>query len=414
MRRSEWIVPLVAIVLSLVVLPLPAVQENGPVLLHQPVTAFERSSDLEIKVQALRKVKWVTLFYRFKADGEFVAQPLESPEKNLFRTSLATAQIPERQFEYYLACKSGGRVAYFPADVPEHFYSVKEIGEGPLPTPGAPAAEKGGFVFKVNLGGDLQGKVSEKTESTTDTVANTDQIGLTAGYKKEKFSLLADARTRVDTDPLSGENRLDLADLCVTLTHRSQMLRIGDISASESEFSLNTFGQRGMDYTFDNQQLYLHVLALNTQQLRGFKGFGIPRAATALYGGAAGVSFLNQTLSLKTVFLTGQDDPGQALNTGFTPYQYQTRQGICSPWSAKHASFRIASASRPKWPAAAPTWTAVTHCPDRRALPGRCRESSARGFSISPPVTARSPKSSAPSASPFSAPTAGAGMRGWG
>jgi hypothetical protein len=77
---------------------------------------------------------------------------------------------------------------------------------------------------------------------------------------------------------------------------------------------------------FDDRRFYVHLFTGSTQQLRGFKGFGIPQAAASLYGGAAGFTLFSG-LSLKAVYITGQDDPALAANIGTAQFYNQKRKG---------------------------------------------------------------------------------------
>jgi hypothetical protein len=111
-------------------------------------------------------------------------------------------------------------------------------------------------------------------------------------------------------------------------------LRLGDIAPSESELTIGGMGRRGLEYVFDNQQLYAHLFTGSTQQMRGFKGLGIPRAAASLYGAAAGCTLFHG-LSLKTVYVTGEDDPALAGNIGASQFYNHKRKGSVLAFSGQ-------------------------------------------------------------------------------
>jgi hypothetical protein len=82
----------------------------------------------------------------------------------------------------------------------------------------------------------------------------------------------------------------------------------------ESEYSIQGFGRRGLEYVFDNQKAYIHFFAANSQEVKGFKGFGWPRSEAALFGGAAGYRILGEALFLKALFVSGKDNPSLGVN----------------------------------------------------------------------------------------------------
>jgi hypothetical protein len=96
----------------------------------------------------------------------------------------------------------------------------------------------------------------------------------------------------------------------------SHTLRAGDLMVNESDYSVQSLGRRGFEYAFDNQRMYLHAFSVNSQQIQGFKGLGLPKSGVTIAGGAAGYKFFGEALALKAIFVTGKDTPSRGANVG--------------------------------------------------------------------------------------------------
>jgi hypothetical protein len=113
-------------------------------------------------------------------------------------------------------------------------------------------------------------------------------------------------------------------NVAVTAGHHA--LRMGDVNINESEFTSFGFGRRGIEYAFDNNKIYLHAFDVNTRELSGFRGFGLPASGTNILGAAAGMKFFEEALAFRAVYVGGTDDPSRAANAVSSPY-FQSREG---------------------------------------------------------------------------------------
>ena len=102
------------------------------------------------------------------------------------------------------------------------------------------------------------------------------------------------------------------------MSAQAHALRLGDIAPVESELTIGGMGRRGLEYIFDNQSPLCAPVHRQHPAAAGIQGARHSQAAASLYGGAAGFTLFNG-LSLKTVYITGEDDPALAANIGCQP-----------------------------------------------------------------------------------------------
>ncbi|HNX97812.1 MAG TPA: hypothetical protein PKK12_09040, partial [Candidatus Aminicenantes bacterium] len=181
--------------------------------------------------------------------------------------------------------------------------------------------------FPIKLDGSAEHQFRETGEAELSRDLNhTENLRLEDHQQLGTVALDLRSRATCSNQLVPERTRADLPDLMVSLTTGAHALRLGDIAPVESELTIGGAGRRGLEYLFDNQRLYFHLFTGSTQQLSGFKGFGIPKASAGIFGGAAGFT-LFQRFGLKAIFVTGQDDPTLAVNTGSIASLSQPRKG---------------------------------------------------------------------------------------
>ncbi len=272
----------------------------------------------------------MSAFYRVKGETDFLSVSFNPAGENKFSSAIDVSGRPPGEIEYYLAVRQGETVYYFPEKSPEDLYRIppapqktgSEPGAGQTApekpqAAGAPSAETApaAIPFPLTLDGSVDAKLMEKN-TTPDESAIHYQGNLGLHYRDERpaFAWAVDSRLSYTDEPVTGGNKLDLAQLRLEISAGGHTFRAGDISVAETEFSIAGLGRRGIEYVYDRASIYLHAFTLNTQQLQGFKGFGLPQSGASIFGGAAGFSLADKLFSFKAVFLTGKDDPAKGIN----------------------------------------------------------------------------------------------------
>jgi len=288
-------------------------------LVHQPALSVQRGEAALIAARARPDVEWVIVFWRAAGADDFVSQKLLPSASGDMETRIDTGTIGAQRFEYYFAYKIADTVSYLPANPPDTLFETNLI-SGPSGTgkaapaghevePGPPPAAP----FPIRFSSSLDTTINEKSESSVPNPGHTENLDLTYDYKKDDFGLDILARASYSNHLLPGASKADLPNMRISLTKGSHSIRAGDLTIAESEFASGCYGSRGLEYVFDDQSLYLHLFTAGTQPLLGFKGIGIPKAASSLFGGAAGFT-LAKIVTIKAVYFTGRDDPTLAAN----------------------------------------------------------------------------------------------------
>lgn len=307
-----------------------AAQSPIPVIVHQPPGFFERGKALILKVSAPQNPDWLTVFWRDAGGEDFFAQPFAPGSDGIQEARIDTSQVTADRIEYYLACKASGQIRYLPEKIPDNLFTVVASGPGSgQATPVAPdsTSKPTPQPFPFQLDASIETRFNDQSGAgTTADPSHTENLRLNYRLQKSNFNLELQSRASYTNQLVTGQTAFDLPDLRLSMSSRAHALRLGDIAPSESELTIGGMGRRGLEYVFDDQHFYAHLFTGSTQQMRGFKGFGIPQTAASLYGGAAGFTLFHG-LSLKTVYITGQDDPSLGANTGMAMFANQKRKG---------------------------------------------------------------------------------------
>lgn len=297
---------------------------------HRPPAAFAPGEKIALIVDVREKVEWLSAFYRIKGETDFLSVSLDPAGENKFAGKIDVAGRPPGDLEYYFAVRRGDSVYYFPEKSPDELYRIPAVPKkaglepqggaaapGTPKTGGAPSSEAASSSkpFPLSLDGSVDVRLAEKNVIPGDSAVHYQgNLGLHYRDERPAFAWTVDSRLSYTDEPINGANAFDLAQLRLEFSSGGHTVRAGDISVGESEFSISGLGRRGVEYIYDGAPLYFHAFTLNTQQLRGFKGFGLPQSGASIFGGAAGFSLADKLFSFKTVFLSGKDDPALGIN----------------------------------------------------------------------------------------------------
>jgi hypothetical protein len=303
-----------------------------PDIVHQPPVSFARGQELLLKVSIAQNYEWLTVFWRAVGAEDFLAQQFVPGNGGFGEARIDTSQVSTDRIEYYLACKFNGKISYLPEKIPDNLFTVGASGQNAQPeetvsAPTDPTASPSRLPLPLRLDASIETRFNDNsgTGASADP-SHTENLRLNYRLQKNNFNLELQSRASYSNQLVTGQTAFDLPDLRLAISSSAHALRLGDIAPSESELTIGGMGRRGLEYIYDDQRFYAHLFTGSTQQMRGFKGLGIPEAAASLYGGAAGFTLFNG-LSLKTVYITGQDDPTLGANTGLAMFNSHKRKG---------------------------------------------------------------------------------------
>ncbi|HEX9903018.1 MAG TPA: hypothetical protein VGB72_09180 [Acidobacteriota bacterium] len=304
-------------------------EAQAVLITHTPLSEFAPSAALEFRAQPSSPVDWMAVFLRYKGIEEFQARPMTKSEDGSYLLEFDASCLPDPAFSYYLAAGTSAGIVIFPASGAGGPFEVKAKEAGPaaeipgdIPTPQeevSPAAPpEPGLPFPIKLSGSGQAVIKEKVPvpgAETYPAAGNIRVMITPP-QRGALNINFDSNFSYTSAPLAGNKPLDLSNMNAALFLSHHTIRAGDISINESDYSVQSLGRRGFEYAFDNQKAYLHAFTVNSQEVKGFKGFGLPQPQVSILGGAAGYRILGEALFLKTLFVTGKDTPSQGVNLG--------------------------------------------------------------------------------------------------
>ena len=297
---------------------------------HAPVASYRIGEGLTV-VARTPGAKGMKIFFRFPGVSEFQVRKMTRGEDGGFTYALDTREVTGASLDYYVEAERKGEIAFLPAGAPASFFTA--AGEG-APPPEVPAdlpsatAGEGKVTWPVNLTGTVQAVMYENNEAATPRdLPVAGNVRLAANYKKGDTTVVFDSTFNYSNTPVPGEKNVDLSNMAVSVVHDQHSLKAGDVNITESEFTIQGLGRRGLEYAYSGAKGSVHVFDINSQQPRGFDGFGVPKAALNIFGGAVGYKFLKNAVSLKAVYLSGKDDPALGVNASESYFNARGRKG---------------------------------------------------------------------------------------
>jgi len=333
-RLFEWNKPLSAkspfLILVFIILLTHSVsigQTGAESIIHSPVTDFEHGGVIEFRAGSSIDVDRVLIYYRYEGISEFQVRSFEREEGSSFLFLFDTSQLPGLEFDYYLESQKGEKIIRMPDNAPVDVFHV--MGESAEPIPDIPdefpsveeEVKKSKFKLPLNITGSIETKIHDPQAApdVKKTRAN-GNIRVFTSYNKNDLGVNFDSNFSYTNTPYEGNKNIDLSNMVLSINKGSHTLTAGDININESEYTVSGLGRRGMEYSFNNQKMYLHVFDVNSQQPLGFQGFGFPKSSISIFGGAVSYKLFKDAVSLKAVYLAGKDDPSAGRNVGYDSF----------------------------------------------------------------------------------------------
>jgi len=299
---------------------------------HKPITTFSSGENLLVSAVARGEVEWVTLYFRTPDLRTFQARPMKNTEGAVYTFELDTSTLVGASFEYYIEAEKSGRKVRVPAggaDEPARVAGTGGEDVPPIPANlASPQEEEAKIKLPLHANGSLLGSMTETSagQTFTNPTGNGNVQVLFEAPSTTGLGIRLDSNFSLTNSAPPDDPAVNLTNMNVALSKGNHALRMGDVNINESEFTSFGFGRRGIEYAFDNQKIYLHAFDVNTRELRGFRGFGLPASGMNILGAAAGLKFFQEALSFRAIYVGGTDDPSRAANAASSPY-FQSREG---------------------------------------------------------------------------------------
>jgi hypothetical protein len=297
---------------------------------HTALASYRSGESLAVAARA-PGARTMRIRFRFPGVTEFQVRKMDGSDSGAFSFALDSREVTGTSFEYYLEAERKDEAAFLPAGAPSKVFTVRSEGGAPPEVPSdlpAPTSSAGKVTWPVSLNGSAQAVLYEKDEaSTPKDLPVAGNVRLAAEYRKGDTTVVFDSNFNYSNTPVAGEKNVDLSNMAVSVSRGGHALKAGDVNVTESEFTVQGLGRRGLDYSYSGAKGSVRIFDINSQQPRGFDGFGIPKAALNIFGGAVGYKFLKDAVSVKAVYLTGKDDPTQGANVSEAYFNARGRKG---------------------------------------------------------------------------------------
>ena len=287
-------------------------------------------SPLTCSFQTTSRPEWVTFFVKAQNESEFSVLPVTTNGENQFQVVIPEEKTQSGDLQYYLIGKMAGTVHYFPLDAPATSLQII-IKKGELAGPVLPAEEKRESAaapvvtqMAVNFSGGGETTLKYKDPATESELNHNHAMSIQLAMNKENFQVNLQSQIAYSNQNFNNGDKIDLTQLSASIQMGAHQVELGDLNFSETEFTINSMGRRGIFYKHEGQGLIWQAFTLNSQQLYGFRGFGIPKEDLGLFGGLLG--YKSQNWKLNVFYLSGKDDPNQGNNNAFSP-SYSARKG---------------------------------------------------------------------------------------
>ncbi len=240
---------------------------------HSPLASYRAGETVTIAARA-PGAKEMRILFRFPGVEKFQIRKMTRGTGDDFAYDLDSREVTGTSFDYYVEAEGTREISFLPAGAPSSFFTVRGEG-GPVPEVPAdlpsPAPAEGKVRWPVSLTGTAQAVMYEKDESATPKdLPAAGNLRLAADYRKGDTNVVFDSTLAYSNTPMAGEKDIDLANMAVSVTHGQHSLKAGDVNITESEFTVQGLGRRGLEYSYGGANASVHIFDINSQQPRGF------------------------------------------------------------------------------------------------------------------------------------------------
>ncbi|MEN8153201.1 MAG: hypothetical protein ABFR75_04200 [Acidobacteriota bacterium] len=140
--------------------------------------------------------------------------------------------------------------------------------------------------------------------------------------------------TYMDKNSISeNESQINLTSMMVRFKKGNHKFEVGDVSINNTEFTTSYLSRRGLNYEMNGQKIYVNAFTTNSQQKKGFDGFGIPAPRANLFGTTIGYNYKSM-FKVRALFLTGKDTVDS--KTVVSTDDLYREGNLISTWSELH------------------------------------------------------------------------------
>jgi hypothetical protein len=270
----------------------------------------KQSNQVTVSIKTLEENATFFLYYKTEGMKNFQVRKMQADSAGVVRHRISTENLYGKNIEYYIVEeKENGTKALSPTHTITSFTNKEspDIYFQDNSTPSAPGAPR---VPILNVNGSLSTstKISDNSEYPGQNYTANGNLRIYKNISKNNFQFDFDTNfTHIDPRDRQTESLINLSSMMIRIKNGETQLEVGDISVNETEYTTSYLNRRGLRFELSGKTLYLNAFYTNSQQKKGFDGYGIPAASAGIFGAVAGFNLKN-TIKIRGMFMTGKDN----------------------------------------------------------------------------------------------------------
>lgn len=173
-------------------------------------------------------------------------------------------------------------------------------------TSGSSAVKKKNPFLKMSASLSTTIKLMDNAEYPGNDFAASSNMRLYKNIYDKEYQFDFDSNFTYMNSVSDSESKFNLSSMMIRFKKGSHKFEAGDVSINNTEFTTSYLSRRGLNYEMSGQKIYLNAFITNSQQKKGFDGFGIPPTNANLFGTTIGYNF-KTIFKIRAMLLTGKD-----------------------------------------------------------------------------------------------------------
>ncbi len=269
-----------------------------------------KDNDLYIKINTLNREKEFFIHYRTGGLKHFQVRKMKVDKEGNTYYRLSTENLYGKDIQYFIV-ESGGRISdsispvftvsdFTDRESPEvYFLDAGSGGEG--------GGSKNPLFFKLGASLSAAAQIHDDSDYPGKKFDANGNIRVYRNIYNEKYQFDFDTNFSYTHNPSEEERKVNLSNMKVAFKKGVHTFEAGDLSISSTDFTTSYLTRRGLHYQLDGKTLYFSSFFTNSQERKGFDGFGVPPSGAYIFGATGGVN-IGTVLKVRGMFMTGKDN----------------------------------------------------------------------------------------------------------
>ncbi len=274
-----------------------------------PIVKKEANS-IQFEVNSLAKDTVFYIHYRTKGPEGFQVRKMKRGEDGGVYFQLSTDNLYGKKLEYYITQNGGSKGSnmtpvftvtnFTMMGSPSIYFMAATSGE-------TSAKKSREHIVKLTASLSTNSRLSDNSEYPGKKYAANGNFRVYRNIVKEKYQFDFDSNFAYMNEPSESESNVNLSNMMVRYKRGIHKVEAGDVTISNSEFTTSYMNRRGFSYILDHKSFYFNTFYTNSQQKKGFDGFGIPTGGANIFGAVLGYK-KGYIFDIKGLFMTGSDN----------------------------------------------------------------------------------------------------------